>query len=246
MNRTDLLMHNYPEVKFGGFSNVDGTISFYSRVQSLLPKTGVVCDIGCGRGTAAADRVEYRRRLRDLRGPERIVIGLDMDPVAQSNPLINHFVLYDGCKLPLNDQSVDIVVSDFVIEHLANPRAYFAEIGRILKLGGRLCVRTPNVRSYFGLSVKLLPQRVKHQVLRSVEPDREAHDVFPALYRCNTHRALVRDLSSAGFRATVIGHEAEPAYFGFSPQLYAMMVRLHRMTPRAVATTLFAFAEQTG
>jgi len=40
----------YPEVKFGGFSDVDGTIAFFNRVNALLQPSFTVLDVGCGRG----------------------------------------------------------------------------------------------------------------------------------------------------------------------------------------------------
>lgn len=40
----------YPETTYGGFSYVDGTIAFFSRVNALLKPESVVVDFGCGRG----------------------------------------------------------------------------------------------------------------------------------------------------------------------------------------------------
>jgi len=47
----------YPERRFGGFTHVDGTVVFYTRVNSLLDRSTVVLDMGCGRGVAAEDPV---------------------------------------------------------------------------------------------------------------------------------------------------------------------------------------------
>lgn len=52
----------YPETKFGGFTNIDGTIAFYTRAKSLLEQSFVVLDIGCGTGNSIAnDSVEWRK-----------------------------------------------------------------------------------------------------------------------------------------------------------------------------------------
>jgi len=57
----------YPESRFGGFSDVDGTVAFYARVQAILTPESVVLDVGCGRGAGLQDdRVEYRRDLLRL------------------------------------------------------------------------------------------------------------------------------------------------------------------------------------
>ncbi len=40
----------YPESRFGGFSDLDGTVAFYGRIQALLAAGMTVLDVGCGRG----------------------------------------------------------------------------------------------------------------------------------------------------------------------------------------------------
>jgi hypothetical protein len=49
-NTNSLLSAHYPESNFGGFSDVDGTVSFYLRVNSLLRPDSNILDFGCGRG----------------------------------------------------------------------------------------------------------------------------------------------------------------------------------------------------
>lgn len=43
----------YPEARFGGFTDIDGTIAFFNRVNSLIETSSVVLDVGCGRGAYA-------------------------------------------------------------------------------------------------------------------------------------------------------------------------------------------------
>lgn len=40
----------YPEARFGGFTDIDGTIAFFNRVNSLIETSSVVLDVGCERG----------------------------------------------------------------------------------------------------------------------------------------------------------------------------------------------------
>lgn len=56
----DLRRRFYPEVCFGDFTNIDGTLAFYSRVSALLTPDSVVLDAGCGRGAHLEDRVFFR------------------------------------------------------------------------------------------------------------------------------------------------------------------------------------------
>ena len=47
-------------------------------------------------------------------------------------------------KLPFESNSVDIVVSLAVIEHISNPNLFLSEIYRVLKQGGFVYLSTPN------------------------------------------------------------------------------------------------------
>jgi len=53
-------------------------------------------------------------------------------------------VLYDGTKLPLEDNSFDGAISVSVLEHADDPGMYLSEIIRVLKPGGTLYLAFPN------------------------------------------------------------------------------------------------------
>jgi len=57
----------YAEARFGGFTDIDGTLAFFNRVNSLLDLPFVVLDVGCGRGEYDGDSIPIRRNLRILR-----------------------------------------------------------------------------------------------------------------------------------------------------------------------------------
>ncbi len=51
----------YPESRFGGYTDLDGTVLFRTRVNSLLHPDAVVVEIGCGRGQHAEDPIGLHR-----------------------------------------------------------------------------------------------------------------------------------------------------------------------------------------
>lgn len=234
----------YPESRFGGFTYVDGTIAFYTRVRSLLGAQSVALDVGCGRGAYADDPVAVRRELRTLRGRCRRVIGIDVDPVARVNPAVDEVRLIEDGRWPVEDASADLCLCDSVVEHVEDVDAFFSECRRALKDGGVLCIRTPNVLSYFGLMVKLIPRRHHTAVVRKVQDRREAEDVFPTWYRCNTKRKMAQMLRRHGFDGVVSGYEAEPMYLSFSRFLYWLGVLHQRHAPERFRLTLFVFARK--
>jgi hypothetical protein len=50
----------YPESKFGGFSNIDGTLSYYSHVNALIASSSIVLEVGCRRGIYVQHLVVFR------------------------------------------------------------------------------------------------------------------------------------------------------------------------------------------
>ena len=125
----------YPEVKFGGFTDIDGTIAFFTRVNALVDPSFTVLDVGCGRGAGTGDGVAVRRDLRVLKGKVARVIGIDVDPVARENAGIDEFHLIDGDTWPVDDGRVDLVICDNVLEHIEDPGKLFSEARRVLRKG---------------------------------------------------------------------------------------------------------------
>lgn len=247
MTMIDHLERNYPENAFGGFTDIDGTILFYSRVQALLEPDSVVIDVGCGTGTFARDPVRWRRSLRVLKNSCKRVIGLDPDPRAETNPFIDEFHLVsEDTRWPLETCSADLCLVDYVLEHMTDPAHSLAEAHRVLRPGGVVCIRTVNVLSYFGLMARLTPNRMHGDLAARVQADRDADEAFPTFYRCNTTRKLGKALRSAGFDQMVVyGYHAEPSYLSFSSVLYFLGVLYQRHAPRRLGPVLFGYARRS-
>ena len=99
-----------------------------------------VVDIGCGGGT---DLLLAARRV----GPNGRAIGIDMTEAMRDRALacaalsgLTNVELHlaDATALPLPDASVDVVISNGVLNLVPEKEKAFAEIRRILRPGGRL------------------------------------------------------------------------------------------------------------
>ena len=233
----------YPESKFGGFTDVDGTITFFNRINALLEPSFVVCDVGCGWGQYVDDPVPFRKNLRILKGKVSKVIGIDIDHSAQSNPFIDEYRAINGESWPLEDSSVDLILCDNVLEHVAKPNMFFSEARRILRNGGYFCIRTPNRWNYIALASKLIPNRHHFSVVRAIQNKRKEEDCYLTLYKCNSIRTIKKVMKRMGFDCVVYGYEAEPAYLSFSRIFYALGVAYQRFSPACFRSTIFAFGQ---
>lgn len=234
----------YPECQYGGFSNIDGTIIFYNRVNALLSSESIVIDFGCGRGAYASDPVAYRRNLRILKNKCQRVIGLDVNQVGRENPFLDEFRLVQDWQLPIESHSVDLFLADNVLEHLENPEIFFSECQRSIKPGGYLCIRTPNLLSYVGLLAWLIPNRKHLSILQKAKEQASELDTFPTFYRANTIARLKRLLADHGFEQCVYGYNAEPSYLSFSEFTYALGVFFHPLTPKYFKVGIHAFGQK--
>lgn len=236
---------HYPEVAFGGFSAGDGKVAFFTRVHALLEPSFVVLDAGCGRGIHAEDPVPFKREVVNLRGKCRRVIGIDVEEPRSANPLIDEFRQIENDRWPLDDASIDLCLSQNVLEHVAQPEQFFSECARVLKDNGVLCIKTPNSLGYPALAARLVPNRYHASVLRMIGVNADSEDVFPTLYRCNTARKLRSTMRRHGFEACAYTHRGDPPrYLRFSRMTFAMGRAFHGLAPRALMPVLFGFGRK--
>jgi SAM-dependent methyltransferase len=235
----------YPESRFGGFADVDGTILFLNRVNELYDPSFVLLDVGCGRGVSAlTETSRLKRWLLSRKGKVARTIGIDVDERARDNPEIDEFRPIVGDVWPVESDSVDMLVCDYVLEHIEDPEAFFREAGRVMKKGGYVCFRTVNRWCYIAVASRLIPNRLHAKVLAKAQEDREEQDVFETRYRVNTPQALRKRLEAAGFDAAVYTHEAEPMYLEFSKIAYFLGVLHQRYAPRFLKPSLLAFGRK--
>jgi SAM-dependent methyltransferase len=232
----------FPEGNIGGFSNADPGVALFNQVHAVLRPTDNVLDFGAGRGEHILDdKVDYRRRLFDLRGKCARVEGCDVDDVVLTNPYLDHATVLDGGgPLPYANDTFDVVYSRFVFEHVADPEAVARELMRVVKPGGLIAALTPNRFGYIALAATLVPNRLHVRALRHVQPMRKSVDVFPTTYRLNTSRALKRYFGSSAEVFTVY-LSGEPAYHFGSPLLYGFTKLLHKHMPDRLQPLLICF-----
>lgn len=126
----------------------------------------LVLDVGCADGfwlRFLAARYRVRGIGVDL--ADSILVAARQDRLLRYE---NRFCLSEAERLPLDDGSVDFVLSFDLLEHLPEPRRALEEMARVLKPGGRLLVHMP-VRDYDGTLLWLLARCFPRYFRRQTE-----------------------------------------------------------------------------
>ena len=133
----------YPEPELSRVP--DATVESFAGVANHWPlgrvePGSVVLDLGCGAGTDLLIAAQ-------MTGPAGRVIGVDMTRAMLDRARdsargmgLENVELHESLieSLPLEDASVDVVISNGVIDLVPDKDAVFDEIDRVLRPGGRL------------------------------------------------------------------------------------------------------------
>lgn len=233
----------FPEVGVGGFTSIDGTIEFYTRINALLEPTMTVLNFGAGRGVSLIEsESEYKKELMTLKGKVKKVIACDVDKTVLHNPGADEtMVTQPDEPLPFANNTFDIIISDFVFEHIANPALMSAELQRILRPGGWICARTPNKYCLISILTRLTRNSQHVSLLRRVQPERKSIDTFPTVFRFNSMRDIKNWFGLEIFENFTYRYEAEPSYFFNSRFVFTLMLLINRFIPSLMKSGLFVF-----
>lgn len=110
-----------------------------------------VLDVGCGLGGKTAWYAEAGARTV-------VAVDLAWDHVAQTARYARergqgeriHVARADAMRLPFADGQFDLVTANDSMEHFADPQAALAELSRVLRPGGSLCLYFTPYRSPLG------------------------------------------------------------------------------------------------
>ncbi len=126
-----------------------GNLAKSPRIQNMLkivnqlnPENKNILDVGCYDGTFLS---LVKNKNNNFFGIEASEWGIEE---ARGKGIeINQYFFDDKTKLPYEDNFFNIVVAGEIIEHIYDTDFFLDEISRILKLGGKLLISTPNLAS---------------------------------------------------------------------------------------------------
>ncbi|AGA92019.1 methylase involved in ubiquinone/menaquinone biosynthesis [Thioflavicoccus mobilis 8321] len=226
---------------FANFSPTDGTVDFYSRIRSFVRPEHEVLDLGAGRAAwFENDQNAYRREIRLLKGRCAKVVAADVDSAVLENRATDEQVVLDrSAGLPFGDESFDLVVADYVLEHIEDPAVFSAEVFRVLKAGGVFAARTPHKYCYVAIIARTIRNAKHATVLSWVQPGRKEMDVFPTRYRLNRLQDVSRNFSAFENKSFIF--RSDPAYFFGNMWMFKAQDLFHRLMPAFFSGNLFIF-----
>ncbi len=153
------------------------------------PGNVTVLDAGCGR---TSPLISFRDRI------DRFV-GVDIHAPATPLPYLDEFATVDLCGdgASFPEGSFDVVLSNFTVEHFADPAAALTNLYRWLRPGGTLVITTVNRRHPFVAAYLGFPDGARRRIQPLIKET--AADAHPLVGRCNDPEAVTATLADAGF-----------------------------------------------
>ncbi len=113
-------------------------------ILSLLPRTAIkVLDCGCSGGQLSM-AVAERTGASEVWGID--IHDEALDTASQKGIIVRHADL--NMKMPLPDNTFDLVISNQLIEHLTDTDTFLSEVTRVLTPQGVAIISAPNLSSW--------------------------------------------------------------------------------------------------
>jgi len=141
MSHQETYRHNEAYAEF--LANWDA--AFYAKYADTLKPSNPgsrVLDVGCGVGQVVA-------RLSEA-GFEAHGVDVSEPNIERAREFCPRCQLYDGRKLPFGDGFFDTAGALNVLEHVEQPEAFIKELARVVRMGGRVVISSPNFFRVFG------------------------------------------------------------------------------------------------
>lgn len=194
--------------------------AYREQLYEVAEQAKRICHLGCG-----YDKNHVTYPLKE----QAEIVGVDLD--ERAGPKYHSpFWLANAEQLPFADEQFELICTEYLIEHVADPTAVLQEAHRVLAPGGSIVIVTPNLWSYKFLIAAATPYSFhkwlgQYRYRRAVDDD-----MFPTLYRANTVSRLHKIFHESGFRefSTHI-YSNGPTWFRGMPGLFELGCLYHKV-----------------
>lgn len=180
--------------------------------KRILPNSSVL-DAGCGHGNYLID---------ELREKFSSAVGVDVsEEVMNKNICLDKTIVANIENMPFENNSFDLVVALWVVEHLDHPKEVFQEISRVLKPGGYFAFATPNKKSILIYIRRLLNYKTAQRLVKKTY-GRAEDDTFDVRYRANTVQKITELANQHGLTVEILKENMDPSYTSFNTITYQL------------------------
>lgn len=121
--------------------NVSRYKLFCDLILNDISKDSVVVEIGAGKGLC--------KHVAKIRNNVKVLLGVDPSDNIEVNPYVHKRIKQFFEDAEIESESVDLIYSIYVMEHIEKPEKVIEKAYNILKKGGKMYFITPNRKHYF-------------------------------------------------------------------------------------------------
>jgi len=204
------------------FNNIPTIHDVYEDIFSIYIKNeNLLLDAGCGK----------KGIMNKYKGMLKYAVGIDLSFTAlKQNNSLDSYVLGNLSQLPFPEAVFDIIISQWVVEHIPEPALCFREFYRVLKKGGGLILVTNSIYHPLMFFSSIFPAAIRDDIKKFLLPPEIEEDTFPTYYRCNSLKKMEDVLEGIGFSKVYDTYVGDSSFFIFSRLLFPLLLFYEKIT----------------
>ena len=217
MNNADIIKKYYPNFKDVGYF-------FKQYLDKYITNDSTILEIGCGR-QSFGDKYYKRAKYK---------VGIDPDKEAlKDNTLMDKKICSTIENIPETTGEFDVVIAQWVLEHVQNPEKDIRKIQKLCKKNGHFIFMTTNIHSPLIMLSKILSTSSK-KYLRKILFDIEEDDTYPTVYKINSVSKIDLYLSKNGFKKIEIKKTGVLTYFSWNKYILLCKILYDRTIGKVI------------
>lgn len=215
-------LKNYPNFLQNLYRKTKTVHDYYDEeLAPLISKKTVLLDAGCGE----------KGIMGKYKGENRLSVGIDLSlETLKRNNFLDQLAKADVKRLPFKDRSFDVVICQWVVEHLKEPKLVYREFARVLKPNGDLIMVTNSIYNPLMFVSAILPTKIRDRLKAKVFPSEIKEDTFPTYYKCNHKKRFEDMLPDLGFSQVFCDYSGDISIFLFSKVFFTLALLYEKIT----------------
>jgi len=191
------------------------------QLMPYIKKSNVLLDAGCGK----------KGIMNKYKGRLKYSVGIDLSLLAiKMNDSLDSYVQGSLDRLPFRDETFDIIISQWAVEHIEYPVVCFREFYRVLKKGGGIIIVTNSIYNPLMFFSSIFPDKIRDAIKKRLLPHEIEEETFPTYYNCNTLEKNEKVLCGIGFKKVFESYVGDASFFLFSRLIFPMLLIYEKIT----------------